>query len=555
MPGFFRTLFVLELILQNDYVTVGGDYTPQIINLINEECSYYVPNSEWSDKFQSGSWDGKISIFNKKAKRFPSGIIDDVKKVLTKKNISFTVIDKRNPPSFSKKAKVDLGEHSFRDYQEKAIKITSENERGILALCTGGGKTKLSCGIISEHSAYPVIFVVPSVSLLKQTAKEFENSLKPLSDDFSIGKIGGGEFVLAENGVNVCTYHTLLTAYNQKFIQAKNKIVDIEDKTSIPMLERQLKSLEVDLENMPPRKKKGVQTKINATKRLIKQQELMHEKKAKIRELIDKCQLLIIDETHLAVGVIELISSKCRNAYFKYGLSATPMRLDNQEKRMHGATGPILMRVTATDLINKGYLVKPYIYMIDMDLPSLEQQSYAETYKAAVVNNTERNNLIRDFSIDMKASGRPTLIMIERLEHGKILQELIPDCVFVPGGDGSDDSPISDEEMDYRRYQLNRLERNEIIMAATSWAFTGVDAPAISCLILGCSVGSEVTVMQQVGRVLRKCEKKDDCVIIDLMHKEKSLHNHDLSRAKAYAKEQGFEVKILKYNTKKKSYL
>lgn len=92
-------------------------------------------------------------------------------------------------------------------------------------------------------------------------------------------------------------------------------------------------------------------------------------------------------------------------------------------------------------------------------------------------------------------------------------------------------------------------------MAATSWAFTGVDAPKISCLILGCSIGSEVTTIQQVGRVLRKADNKTDCVIFDFFSKETSLRKQANSRKKTYSTEKEFEVNVLKYNNKKDFYL
>ena len=224
---------MLKLIINNDFITVGGECDKNTIDIIDEECSYTVPASEWSEKYQSGTWNGKISILRKKNKQFPSGLFCDVKKCLYKNSIPFEVFDARKKPIVSKKSMVDLGTHNFRDYQEKGINLIKSEERGILAFSTGSGKTKMSCGIISELSVYPVIFVVPSVSLLKQTVKEFKQSLKPISEDFHIGTFGGGEFDPAENGVNVCTYQTLLTAYNQKYLTGKNKIVDIEDKTSL----------------------------------------------------------------------------------------------------------------------------------------------------------------------------------------------------------------------------------------------------------------------------------------------------------------------------------
>jgi len=552
----FRKLFVLQINLNNDYASVSGEYDKKTIDLINETCSYKVPDAEWSAKFQNGTWNGKISLFSRRTMSFPAGIFNIVLKVLKDNNIKFVFNDCRPKPKIQKLAQVDLGEHSFRDYQQEAIKKIKEKTRGILAMCTGAGKTKSSCGIISELSVYPVIFVVPSVSLLKQTVSEFKSSLKPLDPNFKIGEIGGGKCDIAHHGVNVATYQTLLTAFDKKYSEQSKKVVDVViDNTTLPGLEKQLKILKVDLENSPVKKTKSIEKKIKDLQNKISAKLKFFDNKKQLRDLVGNCQLLIIDETHIAASVIECISLKASNAYYKCGLSGTPRRLDNQDVRMFGSTGPIIHKVTSSDLIKRGFLTKPYIYIVDLDFIDKSAPSHPETYKKAIVNNVQRNELIRDFAIEMKAEGRPTLILVERLEHGKILEEMIEDCVFVPGGDGSDDKEIPDKELDYRRYQLNRLENNEIIMAATSWAYTGIDAPKISCIILACSISSPNTITQQIGRGLRNAPGKKDCVIIDFKHKEKSLRQHHFSKMKVYNSEEEFVVKILKYNSNKGTYV
>jgi superfamily II DNA or RNA helicase len=546
---------VLELNYHNDYITISGTYDKNILDIITEECSYFVPSADWSEKYQSGYWDGKISLFKKKTMSFPAGLLDNVSQSLEGNNIVYKIIDSRPLPKIKKNCIVDLGDNIFRDYQNEAKYTMFERQRGILALCTGAGKTKLSAGIISDISVYPVLFVVPSVSLLKQTAKEFNISLKPLCKNFSIGALGGGEFNPSDDGVNVATYHTLLTAYNQKYSEQKKKVIDIEDdKTSLESLNKQLKILTVDLNNSPSSKTKAISKKIKLIESKIENKKQQFENKAYIRKIVENTQLLIIDETHIAAEVIEYISLKCKNAYYKCGLSATPQRMDNQEKRMFGATGPIIMRVTASELIRKKYLVKPCIYIIDLDFIDKTSATYQETYKNAIVLNQPRNELIKDFAESMKAQGRPTLILVERLEHGKLLESMIDNCLFVPGKDGIDDSPISDEELDYRRLQLNKLERNEIIMVATSWAFTGLDAPKLGCLILGCSISSPITTIQQIGRALRMADGKEDCVVIDFKMKEKSLRNHSNARLRAYKTEEEFLIKTVKINKRTNSY-
>jgi superfamily II DNA or RNA helicase len=542
--------------LNNDYVTVVGEYSKAALNAIVDECSYTVPSAEWSLKYQTGGWDGKISLFNKRTMNFPTGLLPKVVEKLKSLNITYTVENARAKPQVEKKAVVDLGPHSFRDYQEEAIKKIKEKSRGILAMCTGAGKTKTSCGIISELSVYPVVFVVPSVSLLKQTVREFNESLKPLADDFFVGEIGGGKCEIAMGGVNVATYQTLLTAFDRKYSETKKKVVDVEvDKTSLDSLMGQLKILCIDLLNSPQAKHKAIEKKIKEVKNKIEDKQKMFQNKADLRNLVSQCQLLIIDETHIAAEIIEEISVRAKNAYYKCGLSGTPQRMDNQDIRMFGATGPVIHRVTSSDLIKRGFLVKPYIYTIDIDFVDKSAPSYQETYKNAIVNNQQKNELIRDLAEDMHSQGRPTIIMVERIEHGKILEEMIENCLFVPGGDGSDDKPIPDEELDYRKYQLDRLEKNEIIMCATSWCFTGIDAPKISCIILACSIGSPNTITQQIGRGLRKAEDKSDCVIFDFKHKEKSLRTQFYSRNKVYKGESEFYIRKFKYNSSKGSYV
>lgn len=547
---------MVNLVLNNDYVNVSGAYTKHILDLINEECSYIPPTAEWTTKFQEGVWDGKISIFSKKFLTFPAGMLKNVSKKLTDFKIEHQIVDNRSKPQITKSAKFDMGGHSLRDYQQAGIEIFKKETRGIWAMATGAGKTKTSGGLIAELSVYPVIFVVPSVSLLKQTYREFQETLKPLDEKFGIGMVGGGECEIAHNGVNVATYQTLLTAFNKKYDEKKKKVVDLEkDSDSIEGLTKQLKNLNIDLQNVPKSKLATVKKNIRKVEQRIKIKQDTLKNKTEIRSLVEKCQLLIIDETHIAAETVEMISLKAKNAYYKLGLSGTPQRQDNQDIRMFGATGSIIHRVTSSDLIRQGFLVRPYIYVVDLDFLDKSGQSYPETYKNAIVSNQARNELIRDLAEEMHSQGRPTLVLVERINHGETLQSMTNNSLFVPGSDGSNDEPIPDEELDYRKYQLDRLEKNEMIMIATSWAFTGIDAPKISCLILACSIGSQNTVIQQLGRGLRKADAKEDCVVFDFRHKEKSLRNHFNSRHKAYKSENEFKIRILKYNSSKGTYV
>lgn len=149
---------------------------------------------------------------------------------------------------------------------------------------------------------------------------------------------------------------------------------------------------------------------------------------------------------------------------------------------------------------------------------------------------------------------RPTLILVERREHGAILESMIENSVFVPGGDKGEDDP-TDEEKNYRRRMFNAVENNEIILIATQWANVGVDAPRISCLILAGSNQSSVTTYQQVGRVLR-CVGKDiqdsiqngkpDAIIVDFYSEQKNMKTQSNLRKKVYKNERAWKFFELK---------
>ena len=281
-------------------------------------------------------------------------------------------------------------------------------------------------------------------------------------------------------------------------------------------------------------------------------QEVLFQK-SQVRNLISSCQAFIVDEAHVASVVIQELGSYAKKAYYRLGLSGTPWRMDNQEIRIEGTLGRKIIDVSASDLIELGFLVPPKIFVCNV-AENHDGDTYADIYSNNIVNNWERNFRIKQFAEAFKEAKRPTIILVERREHGFLLEGLIEDAVFVPGGDKGVDDP-TDEEKNYRRRMLNAVENNEIVLIATQWANVGVDAPKISVLILAGSNQSSVTTYQQVGRVLR-CVGKDieqsisngkpDAVIIDFMPEQKNLKSHCQMRKKVYRNERAWKMFAIK---------
>ena len=558
---------------------------------LRTELSYKVPDSEWSAKYKTGQWDGRISLYLKRNQSFPTGLTMRVSRLFDELNVTHKFTDKREKPVRNYDITCDFMGKDLRDYQMISGDLSLKNQRGMLALATGAGKTMTSCYIFHKLKVKPVVFIVPAIELLKQTQKEFEKYLRINDQSVKVGIAGGGLCDINMDGINVITYQTALIAFDKKYVESNNKIVDdsgegskstyqlqteLDKALSTYKKARQLASGKLsdlyeqvekaeeigakDAEKL--RKKYGreisllIKTELAAYKKAQtawdNRQDTLFQK-AQVRNVIQNCNALIIDEAHLAAVVTEEIGNQAKQAYYRLGLSATPFRTDNQEIRIEGTLGGKICEVSASDLVERGYLVPPKIFVVNIQTVE-PGQTYHEVYNLNIINCWERNFRIKQFAEGMKAKGIPTLILVERMDHGNILEGMIEDAVFVPGGDKGEVDP-SDEEKNYRRRMLNAVENNEIILIATQWANVGVDAPKISCLILAGTSSSPVTTYQQVGRVLRCVGKnvedsikngKPEAIIIDFASSHKNLRSHVNMRKKVYNNERAWKMYELK---------
>ncbi len=558
---------------------------------LRNELSYKVPDSEWSAKYKTGQWDGRISLYVKRNQSFPTGLTMRVARLFDELNVTYKFSDKREKPTRDYNITCDFMGKDLRDYQMISGDLALKNQRGMLALATGAGKTMTSCYIFNKLKVKPVVFIVPAIELLKQTQKEFEKYLKIDGQPVKVGIAGGGLCDINMEGINVITYQTALIAFDKKYMESNNKIVEDTGEGSKPTgllqkeldeatlkykkarqlasgklsdLYEQVESAEENQSKDADKLRKKYEREISL---LIKTELAAYKKaqtawdnrqdtlfqKAQVRNVIQCCNALIIDEAHLAAVVTEEIGNQAKNAYYRLGLSATPFRTDNQEIRIEGTLGGKVCEVSASDLVERGYLVPPKIFVVNISTVE-PGQTYHEVYNLNIINCWERNFRIKQFAEGLKAKGVPTLILVERMEHGNILEGMIEDAVFVPGGDKGEVDP-SDEEKNYRRRMLNAVENNEIVLIATQWANVGVDAPKIAGLILAGTSSSPVTTYQQVGRVLRCVGKnvedsikngKPEAIIIDFASSHKNLRSHVNMRKKVYKNERAWKMYELK---------
>jgi superfamily II DNA or RNA helicase len=598
---------MVSIVITNTRCKIVGELHPEkehqyaFHNMLREKCGYMVPNAEWSPAYKNNVWDGIISLYDKKTQSFPTGLLSNVLKSLKSQGCEYRLVDNRIKPDANIKIDTTFSDYgrSLYDYQINAVERAMSVTRGILALATGAGKTMTACELISRMSVSPVLFIVPSRSLLKQTQKEFVKYLKVEEKSAHVGMLGDGVFDINPNGVNVITYQTALAAFNEKFSESKNKIevdelvgegtkktleqlkaefsfaekaynkakahasqhlsesslhmeetekqISLANDKEKKVLEKALSLLQKDFDKTFSNLIKNEITAYKKAKVSLDTRLQSIENKRKIRELFSNAQAVIVDEAHLAAIVIEALTNHADRAYYRFGLSATPWREDNQEIRLEGCMGKKLVEVSPTFLIDRGFLVPPRIFMIPISYSEQEVVNYADSYTKHITKCWERNYRIKQFAEAFQEEGKPVMIIVDRIEHGNILEDMIKGSVFVPGSDKGEDDP-DDEEQDYRKRMLDACERNEIILIGTQWLNTGIDAPAISVLVMAGSTQASATVLQTVGRVIRSHKEsgKTEAVVIDFMDSDKHMRKHSLARKRVYESESGFDLRVIK---------
>ena len=223
-------------------------------------------------------------------------------------------------------------------------------------------------------------------------------------------------------------------------------------------------------------------------------------------KLVSNCHHMISDS-------IQRVMAACTNAYYRYGCSATPYSNRDEDVLIEAACGRVVKEITASYLIQNGWLSKPTIHLIPFKQQrGGESDTYAGLYEEKITKNPVRNDLLRRI-IEYRADlGDSVLVSVRYLEHGKLLYDSLvdkygKDVVFV-------NSKVATKKLNEA---LEKLEKKEIkICIGTSLINEGVNLPALNTLVLAGTPKSKIATMQLVGRVLRKTENKSTVDVYDI---------------------------------------
>ena len=244
-----------------------------------------------------------------------------------------------------------------------------------------------------------------------------------------------------------------------------------------------------------------------------------------LAEFIDGVTCLIIDEVHQAKAEVlkKLLSQNFANAPIRWGLTGTVPKEDINYHSILATIGPVVNRISAAELQDRGILAACHVNIVQL----VDVQAFRD-YQSELkhlVTTKERVDYIGSLCNNIRNSGN-TLILVDRISAGEMLQELIPGSVFVKG-----DVKLKDRKEAYD--EINEAT-NHVVIATYGVAAVGINIPRIFNLVLIEPGKSFVRVIQSIGRGIRKAKDKDFVQIWDITSTAKYAKRHLTERKKFY---------------------
>lgn len=433
----------------------------------------------YSKLYKQHKWDGFVEFYKKDSGRFLTGLLPDILSFLQEeKKIKPLIRDDRTNVDFLNTVIppdfVNVDGKLLRDYQIEYVEKIAKHKRGIILAPTSSGKTMTMAAIIKNTPPdVRVLVLANKISLVEQNYDEILNFT---------GRKDVGKFFGTSKELNTVVCATV--------------------------------------------------------------QSCIHED---IQEWLSGVQVVIVDEIHDNVNAsAKKVYGKLKNASVRVGMSATPFKDDGNDKKqkfeVKGWIGPVIKldkKIAEDGLLSVGVLQERNILstvqcdFFKVSEPYLPMATYADAVRLGIVENQFFHNIVKRLveSLD----GR-TLILVDRIEHGDTLHEMIPNSLWVRGQDN----------LATRKEIITKLSisKEKVVAIAT----TGIFSVGISFFcnnLANCSGGKSYTrITQLIGRGLRLSEDKKHLKYFDFYNISNDyLLSHSQSRVKLF-KKQGYDVKI-----------
>jgi len=253
-------------------------------------------------------------------------------------------------------------------------------------------------------------------------------------------------------------------------------------------------------------------------------------------EAIENINTIIVDEVHMAKADVlkRMLTGPFARCGIRWGLTGTVPKADYEFFGLKCSIGEVANRIAAKELQDKGVLAQCNVNVLQtQDHP--EFKNYQEELKWLTTDETRMSWIAKTIE-DIATTGN-TMILVDRISAGELLEKKIPDSVFISG------STKNTERKEH--YDEVSIAQHKVIIATYGVAAVGINIPRIFNLVLIEPGKSFVRVIQSIGRGIRKAEDKDHVNIWDITSSCKFAKRH-LGQRKKFYKEANYPYNIEK---------
>ena len=253
-------------------------------------------------------------------------------------------------------------------------------------------------------------------------------------------------------------------------------------------------------------------------------------------EAVDNINTVIVDEVHMAKADVlkRMLTGPFAKCGIRWGLTGTVPKADYEFFGLKCSIGDVANRIAAKELQDKGVLANCSVNILQtQDHP--EFKNYQEELKWLTTDETRMSWIAKTIQ-DIATTGN-TMILVDRISAGELLEKKIPGSVFISG---------STKNMERKEhYDEVSIAQHKVIIATYGVASVGINIPRIFNLVLIEPGKSFVRVIQSIGRGIRKAQDKDHVNIWDITSSCKFAKRH-LGQRKKFYKEANYPYNIQK---------
>ena len=465
-----------------------------------KKFKYEIPGARYQPSVRLGRWDGKVAFFQLGGSTYIN-LLPEIIEYLDSKGYDIEIEDTRTYRtsfSFDQVTEDTFADINWpkghpqegqpivlRDYQIQILNNFLANPQSIQEVATGAGKTIMTAALSKSVEPYG-----RSIVIVPNKSLVTQTEADYINMGLDVGVYFGDRKDIGKTHT-ICTWQ------------------------SLNVLLKNTKSYEADVT---------------------------------IQDFIEDVVCVMVDEVHMAKAdaLKTLLTTVFAHVPIRWGLTGTIPKEDYEFVSLRCSLGDVIGRLSASELQEAGHLANCHVNIVQM-VDHVEYKDYQAELKYLTTTTSRLAYLAK--MIDTIKEGGNTLILVDRIETGKILQAELstlfsllstkPDVAFVSGATKAGDR--KDE------YDDIATSTNKIIIATYGVAAVGINIPRIFNLVLVEPGKSFVRVIQSIGRGIRKAEDKDFVQIWDITSTCKFAKRH-LTKRKQFYKEANYPFTLEKAN-------